>query len=98
MASYSEVDQAQGEQTMEGTVERGIAGGEAMNFEQAEKKAKRFFKTNHYHVIDRCCDHCRFACLGWGGAVDCTLAEAEEWYTGGVAPYGVCDRYEEEKP
>jgi len=69
-----------------------------MTIEEAEKKANRFFKTNHYHVIDRCCDRCRFARLGYEGAVDCTLAKTEEWYTGGVDQYGVCDRYEEKKP
>ena len=69
-----------------------------MTVKQAERRAKRFFKAYHYHVLEQCCARCRFSRAGWEGEEDCTLAESEEWGCGDVTQYGLCDRFEEATP
>jgi len=68
-----------------------------MTIEQAQKAAKRFFEKNQYSVLDRCCANCRFSRHEYEGEIFCNLAEAgqDDWNTGDVDQYGLCDRFEE---
>ena len=70
-----------------------------MTLESAQKAAERFFTKNNYHHTDHCCANCQFSEAGYEGEYSCQLAEGKqnEWYVGDIAPYGVCDRYKEEK-
>lgn len=68
-----------------------------MTLETADRAAKRFFKKNHYRILERCCAACRFSEPEYEGEYCCKLAqgEQEEWYMGDIEPYGICDRFAE---
>jgi len=70
-----------------------------MKLETAQKAAERFFVKNNYHHVDRCCAYCQFSEAHYEGEYSCRLAEGgqNEWYVGDIAPYGVCDRFKQEK-
>ena len=70
-----------------------------MTVENALKAAERFFVKNNYYRLDRCCANCQFVEIGYEGEYSCHLAEGkqDEWHVGDIAPYGVCDRFKQEK-